>query len=191
MRHIIVLLLLAAAAAPLGADGAPPIVVPLAAGPAPQADGAIGEAEYRGLYADAATGIAVHWQADSARLHCGLVSPGRGWLAIGFGSSGMNGSVMAFALAGRDGKWSVEEHAGKAFYRHARAGSQRLSGAAGLSGGRTVMEFSIPLALGSGKVISADAALPFILAFHKDRTAGGKHSKRSSGTMVLEPGVKP
>lgn len=187
MRHVILLVLLAAAA-PLAADGAPPVVVPRSAGPAPVADGAVGEGEYRGLYADAATGITVHWQADSAALYCALRSPGRGWLAIGFGSPGMRGSVMAFALAGPDGRWTVEEHAGKAFYRHARSDSSRLAGSAGLSDGRTVMEFSIPLRLANGAVISTAAPVPFILAYHRDRAGGGKHSKRSSGTMVLEPG---
>ncbi|MCU0606897.1 MAG: DOMON domain-containing protein [Candidatus Edwardsbacteria bacterium] len=189
MRHLIVLLLLAAAA--LAADGAPPIIVPRSAGPAPVADGVIGQGEYRGLYVDARTGITVHWQADSAALYCALRSPGKGWLAIGFGSTGMKGAVMAFALAGPDGAWVVEEHAGKAFYRHARADSSRLAGSAALSDGRTMMEFSLPLRLANGAVISAAAPLPFILAYHKDRAGGGKHSKRSSGTMVLEAGARP
>lgn len=186
MRHAIVLLLLAAA--PLIAHEAPPIVVPLAAGPAPVADGAIGEGEYRGLYADAATGITVHWQADSAVLYCALRSPGAGWLAIGFGSAGMNGADMAIAYTDSDGNWVVEEQLGKSFFRHARADKPGLmGGTAGLSGGRTVMEFAIPLALANGKTISA-VALPFILAYHKDRSAFTKHTKKSSGLMVLDAG---
>jgi hypothetical protein len=95
---------------------------------------------------------------------------------------------MAFAYVGGDGQWTVEEQLGGAFFSHKRAAQPRLrAGQAGLVDGRTVMEFSLPLSLANAKTIGSTEALPYILAFHKDKTGFSKHTKRSGGTMILQP----
>ncbi|HTY08532.1 MAG TPA: DOMON domain-containing protein [Candidatus Edwardsbacteria bacterium] len=188
MKRSIFLLLAAIIATAAFAGETPPRKVPVVTGTAPVIDGAVAKGEYAATFTDPGTGITVSWQADTAVLSCALQSPGKGWLAIGFGSDGMNGADMAIAYVDTSGKWTVEEQLGKSFFRHVRAEKQSLAaGAAALSQGRTVMEFAIPLAMPNGKAIGG-AALPFILAYHKDKTSFSKHTKRSSGTMVLDPG---
>jgi hypothetical protein len=191
MKQIIIILLVLAAAGTAFAGQPAAASIPVVAGPAPAIDGTIGDKEYAAAFTDPRTGITVSWQADSAVLYCALRSPGAGWLAIGFGTDGMSGSDMVIASAGSAGKWIVEEQLGKSFFRHAPVDRPRLiAGAAGLAGGRTVMEFALPLSLSNGKAVSADAALPFILAYHKDKTSFSKHTKRSSGMMILDRGGK-
>jgi hypothetical protein len=185
MKVTIGLLLVLAFAGIAAGDGNVIRNVPVIKTSTPVIDGVIGDGEYAAAFTDPGTGIEVRWQADSAVLHCALKSPGKGWLAIGFGSAGMNGAAMAFAAAGSDGKWTVEEQIGKSFFRHARADTARMTGAAALLQGKTVMEIAVPLALSNGRVISGTAPLPFILAYHKAKTAGGKHTKKSSGSMIL------
>ena len=152
-------------------------------------DGVIAKGEYSASFTDAKTGIIVHWQADSANLYCALQSPGQGWLSIGFGSGGMNGAVMIIAFKTAGGEWAAEEHLGKAFFRHARAENPRLIAArAGIVDGHTVMEFCLPLSLSNGKTINRTGELPYILAYHQDKPQLSKHSKKTSGLLVLTSG---
>jgi hypothetical protein len=187
MKHFIITMVFLLIAVSTAFAGDPTLYqVPVVLAGAPISDGAIGAKEYAATFTDPGTGIVVHWQADSAVLYCALQSPGKGWLAIGFGSDGMSGSDMAIAYTGADGAWIVEEQMGKSFFRHSKVDQPILiSGKAGLTDGKTVMEFAIPLALSNHKIISEAAALPFILAYHKDKTTFTKHTKRSSGTMQL------
>lgn len=188
MKKFIVMLLVLAAAGAASANEPAVAKIPVVAGPAPVIDGTIGDGEYAGSYTDARTGIAVGWQADSAVLYGALRSPGAGWLAIGFGSGGMNGSDIVFAFVDGTGQWAVEEHLGKAFFRHVKIDkSMLIAGKAGLAGGRTVMEFALPLALSNGKAITGAAAQPFILAYHRNKTAFSKHTKKSGGSVILSP----
>ena len=152
-------------------------------------DGVIAKGEYQSSFTDAKTGIIVHWQADSANLYCALQSPGQGWLSIGLGSGGMNGAVMIIAFKTAGGEWAAEEHLGKAFFRHARAENPRLIAArAGIVDGHTTMEFCLPLSLSIGKTINSAGELPYILAYHQDKPQLSKHSKKSSGLLVLTSG---
>jgi hypothetical protein len=152
-------------------------------------DGVILKGEYQSSFTDAKTGITVHWQADSANLYCALQSPGQGWLAMGLGSGGMNGAVMIIAFKTSGGEWTAEEHLGKAFFRHAKAENPRIIAAkAGIIDGHTTMEFCLPLSLSNGKTINSAGELPFILAYHLNKPQLSKHSKKSSGLLVLTSG---
>jgi hypothetical protein len=189
-RSIIILLVLLASGAAFAGE-APAHKVPVTTGAAPVIDGTVAQGEYAACFTDSATGIVVSWQADSANLCCALQSPGKGWLAIGFGADGMSGADMAIAYTNANGAWVVEEQMGKSFFRHRRVDKPIIvSGKAGLADDRTVMEFAIPLALSNGKAITAASALPFIVAYHKDKTTFTKHTKRSSGLMILDAGAR-
>ncbi len=151
------------------------------------ADGAIGEEEYGFRGKDQATGIEVFASADTVRLYVALKSPGSGWLAIGLGSSGMNGAVMAIAIKDAQGNWTVEQHLGKSLFRHSRVDKPNLaSKAAWQEGGKTCLEFSIPLQYAGGKRLAPDSPAQFILAYHKNKASLSKHTKKSSGSIVLE-----
>lgn len=153
---------------------------------AAMADGVIGGDEYSFRKTDPATGIEVMASADSATLHIALKSPGSGWVALGLGSSGMNGAVIVIARAAGGGKWSVEQHLGKSLYRHSPVDKPNLiSKAAWQEDGRTCMEFSIPLRFSGAKALAPGTPMPFILAYHKDRGTLSKHTRKSSGSIVL------
>lgn len=178
-----VLVLLAVACAPSA-----PLKVSLArtASVAARADGAIGGGEYAFRATDPATKIEIQASADSAALHVALRSPGAGWLAMGLGSGGMNGAVMVIAMLGGDGKWKVEEHLGKPMFRHSPVDTPNLIEAkAWQEGGRTCLEFSIPLRYSGDKALATGASTPFILAYHKDRGSLSKHTRKSSGSITL------
>jgi hypothetical protein len=163
--------------------------IPVTAGSQAAVDGIITKGEYQSSFTDDKTGIIVHWMADSANLYCALQSPGQGWLAVGFGSDGMNGADMVIAFVDDKGKWEVEEDEGKSFFRHAKYPTSKILAAkAGLTDGKTVMEFSLPLKLSNGKEITPGKPLPFILAYHQNKTTLSKHSKKSSGLLVLTSG---
>jgi hypothetical protein len=163
--------------------------IPVVAQSQAKVDGVIAKGEYLSSFTDAKTGIIVHWQADSANLYCALQSPGQGWLSIGFGSGGMNGAVMIIAYQAGEGTWTAEEHLGKAFFKHARVEKPRIIAAKpGISDGHTVMEFCLPLSLSNGKAINSAGELPYILAYHQDKPRLSKHSKKSSGLLVLTSG---
>jgi hypothetical protein len=163
--------------------------IPVVARSEAKIDGVIAKGEYQAYFTDAKTGITVYWQADSASLYCALQSPGQGWLSIGFGSGGMNGAVMIIAHKTSGGEWAAEEHLGKAFFRHARAEKPKLIAArAGIIDGHTTMEFCLPLSLSNGKTLNSAGELPYILAYHQDKSQLSKHSKKSSGLLVLTSG---
>jgi hypothetical protein len=150
-------------------------------------DGRVDKNEYPASFTEPKSGIQVSWQADSHNIYVALLSPGAGWTAIGFGSDGMNGASMVIGAADAAGKPAVEEHLGKSFYRHAKVDSTRLiASAATLKDGRSVLEFSLPLALSNGKTISPGQPMPFILAFHKDNASLlKKHSSKASAVLLM------
>jgi hypothetical protein len=153
---------------------------------AAKADGVIGENEYQFKAIDPGTGIEVRASADSANLYLALKSPGTGWLAVGLGSSGMNGAVMAIAIKDAQGQWTVEQHLGKSLFRHSRVDKPNLvSKAAWQEDGKTCLEFSIPLQYAVAKTLAPGTNTPFILAYHKDKAGLSKHSKKSSGLLSL------
>jgi hypothetical protein len=157
-------------------------------------DGVIEPGEYRASFTDPRTGVEVHWQADSFNLQVALRSPGQGWLAMGLGSGKMNGAVMILGFVDGEGNWTVQEHLGKAFFRHAPAEKPRLvGGKARLSGGRLVMEFVLPLSLSNGQNIAPGREVPFLLALHQDRGKLAKHSRKSSAILKLvrAPAISP
>jgi hypothetical protein len=149
-------------------------------------DGKIDKQEYQNYFTDPATGIMVFWQADSFNLQAALKSPGSGWLAIGLGSEKMNGADMVICFKDQDGKWQVEEHLGKAFFRHAPVEKPKLAaGKAATAEGRTILEFIMPLKLSNGQKIEPGKNFPFLLAYHKDRVKFSKHTKKSSNVLIM------
>lgn len=173
------------------AGPAQPWVVPVVGKSAAVIDGAVSANEYPATFTDPKTSVTVWWQADSANLYVALKSPGQGWLAIGLGADGMNGAAMVIAFQDGQGQWTVEEQLGKSLYRHSRAEPQKLiSGKTAQADGHTVMEFSLPRRLSNGQSIAEGQPLPFLLAYHKDKPGLSKHSKKSSGTLVLKANAK-
>ncbi len=138
---------LALQAAPArGAGQAMPFQKPLTA----SVDGAISPGEYPGSFTDATTGMEVDWGQDGTNMTVGLVSPGLGWAAIGFGPQGalMDGSnVIIGYVAG--GATAISDEFGVGWEHHADTSlggtNDILAYAGSESGGHTVLEFRFPL----------------------------------------------
>jgi hypothetical protein len=191
MRTLATGLIILALSVPAWAGPAQPWQVPLVKKATVVIDGAATPDEYPATFTDPKTGITVWWQADSANIYAALKSPGRGWLAIGLGADGMSGAAMVIAYQTDQGQWTVEEQLGKPFFKHVRVEQTKLiSGKATLAEGRTAMEFALPRRLNNGQTIADGQPMPFILAYHKDKSTLSKHSKKMSGTLVLKPAAK-
>jgi len=169
------------------AEGMAPHSLPLSTNAKSAIDGQVAAGEYATTFTDSRTGITVSWQADAQNLYVGLRSPGKGWIAIGFGATGMKGASMVVGYVNKAGQWIAEEQMGKAFYRHSTVENPKLiAGSADLKNGKTVLEFALPLALSNGQTIQPGKPMPFVLAFHKTKTKLSKHSRKASAQLVLQ-----
>ena len=180
------LVLLSVATARAAEPGVPQ-VLPVSAGAKPSVDGRVAAGEYATAFTDAKTGIRVSWQTDAQNVYVALESAMKGWVAMGFGARGMRDASMVIASTDKQGRWVVEEQMGKALYRHSKVANAKLvSGVAGHVEGKSVLEFALPRALSNGQTLTAGEPMPFILACHKSKTKLSKHSKRTSGLLVLQ-----
>jgi len=84
----------------------------------PAIDGVIAEGEYAHQQFDSATGMTVYWANSANTLIIGLVSPGTGWLSIGFDPERqMQGANIL--IAGIDGDAvTIEDHYGNSPTSH-------------------------------------------------------------------------
>ncbi len=117
-------------------------------------DGVITQGEYLTSYTEEITEISVHFSHNGSFLFVGLVSPGTGWLGIGFGPEGV-GMNEANILIGyvKDGSLTWEDHYGIGI-SHVNdltmdSGADNLGNSAGDENNtHTTVEFSIPLSSG-------------------------------------------
>lgn len=156
----------------------------------PSLDGEIGESEYRNERVDAATGMTVYWQNDREILYIGLVSPGAGWLSIGFGPENrMQGANIVIAAID-DGELVIEDHYGSAPTSHRKDAVDHVIQSAGSEvEGRTIVEFAIPLASGDDqdKQLELGTEVAIILAYHASNDGlTARHTKRSASSILLD-----
>lgn len=156
-------------------------------------DGVVTDGEYRNsLDAD---GFQVHWMNDSSVLHVGLVSPGTGYLAIGFdpdrrmkGANYILGAVNGIAISMRDdyGTGTTSHEADTS-----QGGTHDILEAAGREvGGRTMFEFAIPLNSGDplDKPLEPGLTYQILVAYHTTNDSfNAKHSRRGAGEIRLDP----
>jgi hypothetical protein len=179
----------------------PPAVVPQpVVAPAPSRPGPVTAVDgiiYAGEYAHSteAAGFEIHWSNDARLLRVGLISPGAGYLAIGFDPvSRMQGAnVILGAVTG--GRTVVRDDFGTDAVAHSPdvsgGGTNDILEAAGLeANGRTYLEFVIPLDSGDSmdKPLVPGNAYKVLIAYHETSDDFGTwHSRRGSGTITLDP----
>ncbi len=129
------------AAAPLGQTASMPFP-----------EGLVYAGEYRNNLYDPQTGMTLFWQNDATDLHVGLISPGTGWLGVGFsnrvGKMGSNiilGAVAEGSVTIQDGYGATRE-----LYLADRTSSILAFGGSE-EAGQTTLEFVIPLASGDSQ----------------------------------------
>ena len=159
----------------------------------PLIDGAIASGEYRHSMTDPATGITVAWQNDSTALYVGLVSPGTGWVGIGFDPS-MKMQGASFVLAAvANGTLSVTNEFGVAPTFHSSTKQSDIIQAAGQeANGTTTVEFVLPLAAPDAehKTLSPGETVAILLAYSADQDSfSARHTARSTTAITLDGGI--
>lgn len=156
----------------------------------PAIDGTIEEMEYNNMMLDEATGMTVYWTNDKATLFVGLISPGLGYLSIGFEPERqMQGANII--IASIDGETlKIEDHYGNAPTSHRKDETDNIIQASGSeSDGVSYLEFAIPLDSGDeqDKALEAGADVVIILAYHRSNDGlTARHSKRSVASILLD-----
>lgn len=156
-------------------------------------DGAISEGEY--AHSTEIAGVKVYWVNDGRVLCVGLVSPGTGYVAVGFdpvdrmlGANFILGSVD-------EGILTIRDDYGNAATAHdadtTLGGVDNVLSAAGHQwADQTVVEFVIPLNSGDStdKQLLPGGSYPILVAYNAlsdDFTV--RHSRRGTGRVTLDP----
>ncbi len=156
-------------------------------------DGVIGENEYP--HDTEIAGVEVHWANDATHLRVGLVSPGTGYVAIGFDPERqMEGANFIIGYV-EHGKGILRDDYGTEPTAHMadidRGGTDDILSSAGAEwADQTVLEFVIPLDSGDelDKPLVPGRRYPVLLAYHALRDGFNIfHSRRGAGTLQLDP----
>ncbi len=181
-----------------GAQPLQGVVIPYEKTPKVIIDGRIGVNEYPYSYLNRETGITVYWVHDGEKMYVALVSPGRGWVGIGFGPKGVGmqgANELLFYVKDSTGETFSSDNYGEGhlhFPDTSRGGSNDIIKSAGTQNESfTVIEFIFPLS--SGDKFDHDFKLGgtygFNLAFQESADNFVTiHTKRSSSINVfIEP----
>ncbi len=154
--------------------------------------------EYPARYTDKTSGLTVNWGFDDSLIYVGLVTKGRGWLAIGFGSAMMNGSNMVVGYYTEDSTEVLNQVGGN----HTHVTSSYSDSAIREAEidfddetGVTTMEFIYPLSFPAGESLAVPGLSPggtydIILAQNTKSVAlNAKHTNFS--TMKVKLAEKP
>lgn len=156
----------------------------------PAIDGLIESGEYAHELQDEATGMTVYWHNDASTLTVGLMSPGNGWLSIGFGPERQMQGANIIIASIQDGVLSIEDHYGSSPIAHKKDSVDDILRAAGSElEGSSVVEFAIPLDSGDDqdKALVAGEEVVIILAYHASSDGlTARHSKRSTSAILLD-----
>ncbi len=166
----------------------PVAVVPVAI------DGVVFSGEY--AHRTDADGFEVHWSNDINYLRVGLVSPGTGYVAIGFDPDHRMRGANFIIAAVEDGRLMIRDDYGDGSVRHTAdtllGGTDDIIEAAGRErDGWTTVEFVIPLATRDeyDKTLVPGGVYHILVAYHNTSDSfAARHSQRGSGTMRLDVG---
>jgi hypothetical protein len=168
-------------------------VVREVAAPVTAIDGVIYAGEY--AHNTEAAGFEVDWSSDATLLRVGLISPGTGWLAVGFDPVNRMQGANFILGAVRDGKTVVRDDFGTGAVGHspdtANGGSDDILAAAGCeANGKTYLEFIIPLDSGDAmdRPLHPGSTYKILIAYHDSSDDFGTwHTRRGSGSITLDP----
>ncbi len=164
----------------------PVAVVPVAI------DGVVFSGEY--AHRTDAGGFEVHWSNDINYLRVGLVSPGTGYVAIGFDPDHRMRGANFIIAAVEDGRLMIRDDYGDGSVRHTAdtllGGTNDIIEAAGSErDGWTTVEFVIPLTTRDeyDKTLVPGETYNILIAYHVTSDSFAvRHSRRGSGTMRLD-----
>ncbi len=179
----------AASTASGSADVAP--LAQLAGASLPTADGMVYAGEYRNNLYDSQTGMSLFWQNDLTNLYVGLISPGTGWLGVGFSHrTGKQGSnIIIGAVA--NGTVTIQDNYGVTKELHLPDKTASILAFGGSEeSGQTSLEFVIPLASGDSQdtTLVPGETVQVILAYQATWDSfSTEHTRYSMTQIALDP----
>lgn len=155
-------------------------------------DGTIVSGEY--AHEMTITGVDVYWTNDEYRLRVGLVSPGTGFVAIGFDPERQMEGANFIIGSMHEGELTIRDDYGHESLAHmedtARGGEDNIIAAAGNEWpDQTVIEFIIPLDSGdtTDKPLLPGHQYTILVSYHSMLDSfSNQHTRRGSGLMQLD-----
>jgi len=155
-------------------------------------DGTIVAGEY--AHETAIAGVDVYWTNDEQRLRMGLVSPGTGFVAIGFDPERQMEGANFIIASMHEGVLTIRDDYGHEPFAHsedtARGGQDNIIAAAGNEWpDQTVIEFIIPLDSGDAmdKLLLPGHEYTILVSYHSMLDSfSNRHTRRGSGLMQLD-----
>ena len=160
----------------------------------PTIDGIIQEGEYSRQIQEPSTDIRIHWYNDDVHLWIGVISPGLGWVAVGFEpeSPFHQGANLIIGYVENEQFYINDEYGTNALVHELDenlGGTNNILISAGAeSEGETIIEFKIPLDSGDefDKVLKPNENYTILVAYQAifdvstyPHTAAGKISIRT------------
>jgi hypothetical protein len=153
----------------------------------PTVDGVVYAGEYANSLYDPQTGMSLFWRNDSINLYVGLISPGTGWLGVGFSDHrGKPGSNIILGAVS-NGMVTVQDNYGVTKELHLADRTSSLLTIGGSEGdGETTIEFVIPLAGGDSQdtALTPGQTVQVILAYQATRDSFTAEHTRYSMTQI-------
>ncbi len=109
----------------------------------PVADGIINSGEYSRVSSGAGMKLSLSLSADGKTLYAALEAPTSGWVAIGIGSTRMDGAFMVLAFDA-SGSMTISEQTGSGHSHKPNSAKKLSAGFVKESAGITVLEFALP-----------------------------------------------
>ncbi len=150
----------------------------------PTVDGKVATGEYAHSKSVMGGKATLNWALDAdGGLSVALSAKTKGWAAVGFGSSKMDGSYIYFGFVGQDGKPVFTEQSGKG-HRHTDSGKVTADqSVVAMAGETTVLEFHVPAA----NLPFSGTNVPFIVATGETADLKTYHGgSRDAGVISLK-----
>jgi hypothetical protein len=155
-------------------------------------DGTILPGEY--AHTITVAGVDVYWSNDAYRLQVGLVSPGTGYVAIGFDPDRQMAGANFIIASMHEGELTIRDDYGHEILAHiedtARGGQDNIIAAAGNEWpDQTVIEFVIPLDSGDAmdKPLLPGHSYTVLVSYHSMLDSfSSQHTRRGSEQMQLD-----
>ncbi|MFQ5979292.1 MAG: DOMON domain-containing protein [Candidatus Heimdallarchaeota archaeon] len=154
-------------------------------------DGTITSSEYNESYMAAAgeTTVQVHWEHNGVNLSIGLVSPGTGWVAMGFGEQMDGANLILGGIRGITAYCTDQVGSGHTHTNDTDQGGSynTIAFAASENDTNTILEFIFPLNPGDSldPVLLENSSYPMFFAYQDSSDDSIYHTARSDVLSIL------
>lgn len=146
----------------------------------PLADGKIGPSEYAASRTDGK--ITIYWTVASDTIYMAVSAPTSGWVAVGLGSSRMNGATIFMGYVDENGNPMVTVQKGRSHTHSPTSDVTPVAEVVGSANGTTVLE----IAVRRSEVTQPGASrLDYIYAYSTAKNFRTRHVFRNASSLSL------